>query len=75
MEEASGVKMITGLKGDYKKGKSLLASAMKDERGAPIMYSKLIKTLPKSKKKVVRGIIRDERRHLKLLKKIKGGIY
>jgi rubrerythrin len=68
--------MVTGLKGDYKKGRSLLAEAMRDEKSAPHMYNKLYGTLKtKRDKKVVLGIIKQERRHLKKLKRIKRRIY
>ena len=50
----------------------LLSEAKRDELGAPIMYSKLLKTLPNPKQKsIIKNIIKDERRHLKLLKNIK----
>lgn len=43
----------------------------KDEKKAPRDYRKLLKSLRyKSDKKIVRGIIKDERRHGKLLKRI-----
>lgn len=71
MEVASGVKMKTK---SNSKRIFLLAEAMKDEKGAPKMYSRLLRTLPRNKQGTVRGIIRDERRHLRLLKRIKGGI-
>ena len=45
---------------------------IKDEKKAPIDYRKLLKNLKyKSDKKIVKGIIRDERRHGKLLRKIR----
>lgn len=43
-----------------------------DERSAPGKYRRLIKNLKyKSDRKIIRGIIHQEQRHLKLLKHIK----
>lgn len=50
----------------------LLGEAIKDEKSAPIMYSHLLKKLKSpADKKTVRGIIRQERKHLIKLNKIK----
>ena len=54
-----------------KKTKKLFKEMMLDERKAPSEYMHLRKHLKPSDKKVVNSIIRDERKHLKLLKKIK----
>ncbi len=52
--------------------KNLLTEAMRDERKAPGEYKKLAKTLKgKRDKKTIRAIIKDEKRHLKLLQKIR----
>ena len=49
-----------------------LKMLMKDEKSAPRGYYALIKQLHRRvDKEKIRGIIRDERRHLKLLKRIK----
>lgn len=52
--------------------KNLLSEMKKDEKKAPGEYLKLRKTLKtKADKRVISSIIKDERRHLRLLKKIK----
>ena len=52
--------------------KKSLNSAMKDEKGAPIMYIQLRGLLKNKKdKRTIDAIIRDERKHLRNLKKIK----
>lgn len=50
----------------------ILTYLKKDEKAAPRSYSKLLKKVTtKRDKRIVRGIIKDERRHLKLLKTIR----
>jgi len=50
----------------------LLTKAMQDEKKAPREYRRLRSKLKSKKdKKVVNSIIKDEIKHLKLLKKIK----
>ena len=45
--------------------------ALKDEKRAPAEYKRLLKSIKDPKdRKVIRGIIRDERRHYKLLKRM-----
>ena len=52
--------------------KKKLKEIMKDEKKAPGDYKVLKKELKrKSDKKIVASIIKDEKKHLKLLKKIK----
>jgi rubrerythrin len=52
--------------------KKYLNEAMKDEKQAPIMYKKLVNTLnTKRDKKIVHGIIKQEREHLSKLKQIR----
>jgi rubrerythrin len=53
------------------KSKKLLKEAIIDEKIAPKQYLKIKNSLKnKGDKKVISGIIRDERRHLKAIKKI-----
>ena len=52
----------------------LLTAMKKDERAAPGAYYKLMKTLPrKTDRAKVRAIIKQERKHLKIISKFKGG--
>lgn len=52
--------------------KSILIKAKHDEKSAPKMYNKLIVKLKSNRdKNIVRGIIKQERRHLKKLKTIR----
>jgi rubrerythrin len=49
----------------------LLKYLKSDEKKAPIEYSKLLKQLSNKKDKlIIKGIIKDERRHAKLLNTI-----
>jgi rubrerythrin len=51
----------------------LIKRILKDERIAPKDYSKLLKQVSNSNdKKVIRKIIKDERRHFRLIKSIGG---
>jgi rubrerythrin len=53
-----------------------LTHAMAEERSAPTMYRKIFNKLNKKiDKKVIASIIRDEKRHLKALRKIKSRSY
>ena len=51
--------------------KKLLREMMVDEKKAPYDYIKLKKKLKPIDKKIISSIIKDERRHLRLLKKMK----
>jgi len=54
--------------------KNVYADMMKDEKKAPGDYYKLMrKVKTKLGKKVIRSIIRDEKKHFKLLNKLKKG--
>jgi rubrerythrin len=49
-----------------------LLNAIIDEKKAPKQYRKISRFLTiKRDRKIIKGIIRDERRHLNMLKKIK----
>lgn len=53
------------------KTKKLFKNMMSDESKAPGEYMHLRKRLKPADKKVINSIIHDERKHLRLLKKIK----
>lgn len=52
--------------------KNIYAEMLKDEKKAPGDYYKLMKKVKTpQEKRVIRSIIRDERKHFKLLNKLK----
>ena len=52
--------------------KNIYTEMLKDERKAPHDYFKLMKKVKtKQEKKVIRSIIKDERKHYRLLTKLK----
>ena len=52
--------------------KNIYTEMLKDEKSAPKMYHRLLKKVKSPQaKRVIKSIIRDERKHFKLLTKLK----
>jgi rubrerythrin len=52
--------------------KNIFTDMIKDEKKAPYDYYKLLKKMKtRREKKVIKNIIRDEKKHFKLLNKLK----